>query len=89
MCISTSPRRVIYWIMATVALLALIGVDCSKEKHPTTPSATPTDCVDYGTYLHWQGSVATPGPADGVAVSDSHVYLADTGLQILPLQCSR
>ena len=27
------------------------------------------DCIDYGDYLHWVGSVDTPGKAWGVAVA--------------------
>ena len=43
------------------------------------------DCIDYGDYLHWEGSVDTPGLAHGVAVSGSYAYVADfmDGLQVI------
>jgi len=42
-------------------------------------------CIDYGDYLHWVGSVDTPGVATSVAVSGSYAYVADVymGLQVV------
>ncbi len=47
------------------------------------------DCIDYGDYLHWEGSEGTPGYACGVAVSGTRAYVADCyfRLQIVPAQC--
>jgi hypothetical protein len=45
------------------------------------------DCIDYGDYLHWVGSVDTPDDARGVAVSGAHAYIADesSGLQVVDI----
>jgi len=53
------------------------------------PLAISHDCIDYGNYLHWVGSVDTPGDARGVAITDPYVYLAtyDAGLVIAWQQC--
>lgn len=47
------------------------------------------ECIDYGDYLHWAGSVDTPNFAYGVAVSGTHAYVANSssGLQVAPTQC--
>ncbi len=34
-----------------------------------------TQCVDYGDYLHWSGTVRTPNDARGVAVAGEHAFL--------------
>ncbi len=45
------------------------------------------ECIDYGDYLHWAGSVDTPNFAYGVAVSGTHAYVADylSGLQVIDI----
>jgi hypothetical protein len=45
------------------------------------------DCIDYEDYLHWVGSVDTPGDAYDVAVSGSYAYIADnsSGLRIVDI----
>ena len=45
------------------------------------------ECIDYGDYLHWVGSVDTPGEAIDVAVSGSYAYVADyaSGLQVIDI----
>jgi len=44
------------------------------------------ECIDYGDYLHWVGSVDT-WQASGVAVSGTHAYVAagDYGLQVIDI----
>ena len=45
------------------------------------------DCIDYRDYLHWVGSVDTPGEAYGVDVRGDYAYVADNdigGLYQLP-----
>ena len=46
------------------------------------------DCIDYRDYLHWVGSVDTPGEAYGVDVSGDYAFIADNrvgGLQIIDI----
>ncbi len=45
------------------------------------------ECIDYGDYLHWVGSVDTPGSAYGVAVGGNYAYVADhaSGLQVIDI----
>ena len=45
------------------------------------------DCIDYGDFLHWVGSVDTPGNARGMAVSGTYAYVADddSGLQVIDI----
>jgi hypothetical protein len=33
-------------------------------------------CIDYGDFLHWEGSLATPDDALGIAADDQHAYVA-------------
>jgi hypothetical protein len=43
------------------------------------------ECIDYEDFLHWVGSVDTPGSAQSVAVWGTHAYVADdvSGLQVI------
>ena len=45
------------------------------------------DCINYGDYLNWEGSVDTPGIAIDVASVGSYAYVADhfRGLQVVDL----
>ena len=46
------------------------------------------NCIDYGDYLHWLGSVQTPASiADGVTVSGNYAYVTVdlSGLQIIDI----
>jgi hypothetical protein len=84
-CSVRTPRR-LGKLMGTrfglAALTVALGVASSF-------GSARADCIDYGDYLHLDGGVDTPGYARGVAVSDSHLYIADddAGLQVLPAQC--
>ena len=40
------------------------------------PTVVRADCIDYGEYFHWVGSVDTPSFAHGVAVSGTVAYVA-------------
>src|SRR5262245_46190579 len=37
------------------------------------------NCIDYTDYLHFVGSLDTPGHPQGVAVNGDHAYVADAG----------
>src|SRR5512143_447219 len=41
------------------------------------------DCIDYGDYLHWEGSAGTEGPASAVAVAGSYAYVACLGFEYM------
>ena len=45
------------------------------------------ECIDYADFLHWAGSVDTPGEARGVAVAGNHAYIArgSSGLQVIDI----
>ena len=64
-CVSYSRIRI------GVAIVAVtIGCVCPFK-------SVSAECIDYGDYLHWAGSVDTRGWANGVAVSGTHAYVAD------------
>jgi hypothetical protein len=46
-------------------------------------------CIDYAEYLHWIGSVDTPGRANDVEIAGSYAFVADlsAGLQIYDISC--
>src|SRR5262245_17138354 len=39
-------------------------------------------CIDYGDYLHWAGSVDTPGTPNSVAAVGPYLYVADGDLLV-------
>lgn len=43
-----------------------------------TPALGSAECVDYRDYMHWAGTVATPGSVKDVAVSGDYAYVATT-----------
>ncbi len=73
-------------ISTSAISLALLSVTL------VAPAAT-ADCVDYGAYAHWIGSLDTPGPAAGVTVDGDLAYVAVvegvlhqwSGLQIMDI----
>src|SRR5262249_16895862 len=50
-------------------------------------AAASQDCIEYADYLHWVGSVATPGYAQSVALSGRYAYVAArfSGLQVIDI----
>ena len=52
------------------------------------PLVADGQCIDYGDYLHWEGSLGMPGCAVDVAVSGSHVYIADRYASLLVVDVS-
>jgi hypothetical protein len=60
------------------ALAGVVGLLCAS-------GSARAQCIDYGDYIHWAGSVAT-GPAYGVTVSGTHAYVAGYfGLQVIDI----
>jgi len=53
---------------------SVVVAGCGTEIITTSPA---DHCIDYTDYLHWVGSVGTPGLARGVAVAGDHAYVAD------------
>ncbi len=53
------------------------------------PGIAPAECIDYGDFIHWAGSVDTPGSAAGVDLSDdlAYAFVADgsSGLEVIRL----
>ena len=49
------------------------------------PPATAQNCIDYGSYVHWLGGVATEHQAEGVTVSGNYAYVTDElgGLKVI------
>jgi hypothetical protein len=52
-----------------------------------TIGSVSAQCIDYGDYLHWVGSVYTPWYAEDVAIVGSHAYVAGgySGLQVIDI----
>ncbi len=70
--------REVLWFGCLMALAAWLCV-----------SRATAECIDYGDFLHWAGSVNTPDWAYGVAVSGTHAYVTDheSGFHAMPMQC--
>jgi hypothetical protein len=60
---------------------------CILLAHSSATVVQGQDCIDYADYLHFEGSVDTPGYAVKAAVTNTRAYVADgaTGLQIVDL----
>ena len=82
-------REVRHSTSGTTILLLLLWCCLGGCGEDSITNPAEAECIDYGDYLHWVGSLDTPGSAYGVTVSGTHAYVADfeAGLQVLPVQC--
>ena len=79
-------RAAIIFVTMFAALFLIPG--CGDDDPVGPGGGDPAvECIDYGDYLHWVGSVETPDDAQGVAVSGSYAYVADyySGLQVVDI----
>jgi len=53
----------------------------------TSTGLASAECIDYGDFLHWVGSVDAPGGCSDIAISGSHAYVAanSDGLQVIDI----
>ncbi len=58
----------------------------SNDRGVCSFSSVGAECIDYRDYLHWAGSVDTPGGASGVAIAlYAYVAAGSSGLQVIDI----
>ncbi len=72
-----SPKPILLLTCALLVTYGCAGDDVVAPTDQTDPGPR-APCVDYGGFLHWVGSVSTPGRALAVAVSGDYSYVADS-----------
>ena len=74
-------------MLATNSLKCLSIAICCLIAGTFAVTSAASACIDYADYLHWVGSVDTPGNAYGVAMTATHAFVADdfSGLQVIDI----